>query len=78
MVATGSTDGSPVKQKTTFTTGSDLWGIDDHNGHFKLISKWTADALAVPAGNNSTSAPVNTSAYLGTSNQDWDVFAVVP
>jgi hypothetical protein len=78
VVATGSTDGSPVKQKTSFATGADLWAIDDHNGHFKVISKWTADAMEVPSGNKATSAQVQTSAYLGTSNQDWDIFAVVP
>jgi hypothetical protein len=78
IVATGSTDGSPVKQKTSVTTTADLWVIDDHNGHFKIVSKWSADAMEVPSGNKSTSAPVQSSAYTGAANQDWDIFAVVP
>ena len=78
MVGTGSSDGSDVEQDTYSGSSSDQWGIDDHNGHFKLINKSSADALEIPSGKKSSGTALDTSTYTGSSNQDWDLFAIVP
>ncbi len=78
IVGTGSSDGSDVEQDTYSGSSSDQWGIDDHNGHFKLINKSSADALEIPSGKKSSGTALDTSTYTGSSNQDWDLFAIVP
>jgi len=76
IVGTGNGDDSAVKQDTFSSATTDVWGIDDHNGHFKVINKSSSQALESP--NNSSSAALETSTYEGDSNQDWDIFAQVP
>lgn len=44
--------GSGITQQTFSNASAQLWGIDDHNGHFKLINKSSGNALQVPSGNN--------------------------
>ena len=78
VAGTSSTDHSPVQQQTYTGSLSQQWGIDDHNGHFKLINKSSSDALETPAGNRNSGTGLDTSTYGGTSNQDWDLFATVP
>lgn len=77
ITGTGSNDHSPVQQTGYSGASSQQWGIDDHNGHFKLINKSSSDALETLSGNKSSGTGLDTSTYNGTSNQDWDLFAVV-
>jgi hypothetical protein len=67
-----------VQQSTYNGSSSQQWGIDDHNGHFKVINKNSLDALETPSGNKNSGTGLDTSAYTGASNQDWDLFATVP
>lgn len=76
VVSTGSSDGSSVKQDTFSGDDTDLWVIDDHNGHFKIVNKSSADALESPSNNDA--ANLQTATYKGDAKQDWDIFAVVP
>ena len=76
IIGTSATDGSAVVQKTFDGSDAHLWGIDDHNGHFKLVNKSSKDALQIPAGNTTPGTAVQTSTYTGASNQDWDIIAV--
>jgi len=76
VVGTGSSDGSDVKQDTFSGSDTDLWGIDDHNGHFKLINKSSQKALESPSTSNAD--VLETTSYKGDSKQDWDIYAVVP
>jgi hypothetical protein len=78
VTGTGSNDHSPVQQSTYNGSSSQQWGIDDHNGHFKVINKNSLDALETPSGNKNSGTGLDTSAYTGASNQDWDLFATVP
>ncbi len=78
ITGTGSSDHSPVQQASYSGSSSQQWGIDDHNGHFKLINKSSSDALETPSGNKSSGTGLDTSTYTGASNQDWDLFATVP
>jgi hypothetical protein len=78
VTGTGSNDHSPLRQLSYNGSSSQQWGIDDHNGHFKLINKSSSDALETPPGNRTSGTGLDTSTYVGTSNQDWDLFATVP
>jgi Ricin-type beta-trefoil lectin domain-like len=75
IVGTGSNNGSAVKQDTFSSATTDIWGIDDHNGHFKIVNKSSLNALESPGGSNG--AGLVTSSYEGDSAQDWDIYAVV-
>lgn len=77
IAGTGSSDGSSVQQTSYSGASSQQWGIDDHNGHFKLINKSSSDALETPSGKKTSGTGLDTSTYTGASNQDWDLFAVV-
>jgi hypothetical protein len=78
ILGTGSSNGSAVLQSSFSGSSLGLWAIDDHNGHFKVINKSSADALETPSGNKASGTSLNTSTYTGMSNQDWDIFAQVP
>jgi hypothetical protein len=78
VTGTGSSDHSSVQQDGYSGSTSQQWVIDDHNGHFKLVNKSSSDALETPPGNKSSGTGLDTSTYTGASNQDWDLFAVVP
>jgi hypothetical protein len=78
ITGTGGNDHSPVQQSSYSGASSQQWGIDDHNGHFKLTNKSSSDALETPSGNRSSGTGLDTSTYTGASNQDWDLFAIVP
>jgi hypothetical protein len=72
----GTATGSGIVQQTFNNSKGQLWGIDDHNGHFKLINKLSGNAMEVPSGNNTAGTLAESSPYGGTSNQDWDIVAV--
>jgi hypothetical protein len=72
----GTATGSGIVQQTFNNSKGQLWGIDDHNGHFKLINKLSGNAMEVPAGNKTAGTLAESSPYSGTANQDWDIVAV--
>lgn len=76
VVGTGTTSGSPVRQRTYSKDTMNEWGIDDHNGHFKIVNKGSKLALQIAAGNTSNGAVAQTGTWAGTANQDWDIVAV--
>ena len=76
VTGSGTTTGSGVIQQTFIDAQAQLWGIDDHNGHFKLINKSSGNALEIPSGNKTSGTLAETSPYAGAANQDWDIVAV--
>lgn len=76
ITGTGTASGSAVKQYTYRDTDNHEWGVDDHNGHFKLANKATKHVLQVPSGNYHHGTSTQTGVYYGSANQDWDIVAV--
>lgn len=76
VTGSGTSAGAGVIQQTFSNAQAQLWGIDDHNGHFKLINKASSNALEVPSGNKTSGTLAETSPYGGNANQDWDIVAV--
>ncbi|MBC7770898.1 MAG: RICIN domain-containing protein, partial [Pyrinomonadaceae bacterium] len=76
ITGTSLTAGSTAKQYGYRDDNAYEWGVDDHNGHFKLANKASKHVLQVPSGNYAKGTATQTGIYGGTANQDWDIIAV--